>query len=374
MITEFDTERNAGAGPGSPLDLTTLVTVLTDTPDASNATICQGYIKLGDGSYNLDGSGGDFQLVITVGGQTIQPSPQVVTFGTEVRSAIWTSQFPVPANEEVILRVLSPNADDTDVDVTAYLYDATSGDTLAISTDATAADNFETMLNGTGGNTLSLGQLVINANAAGGAIDIDNIGGPGIDIDGELVITANAPGGAIDIYNSGGPGIDIDGSTHGVLINGAGGVGLRVEGSTQGIYAIGVTGFYVYGSTDGLYIDGSSNIGLYATGGTYDINADIQGSLSGSVGSVTAGVSLADDAITSAKFDESTAYPLKSDDSGATQVARTGADSDTLETISDQIDDIDEEDIQATVADIQSSVDVMQDDIDTLKTQSDAHS
>jgi len=130
MITEFDTERNAGAGPGSPLDLTTLITVLTDTPDASNATICQGYIKLGDGNDNLDGTGGDFQLVITVGGQTIQPSPQIVTFGTEVRSAIWTSQFPVPANEEVILRILSPNAADTDVDVTAYLYDATSSDTL----------------------------------------------------------------------------------------------------------------------------------------------------------------------------------------------------------------------------------------------------
>jgi hypothetical protein len=54
--------------------------------------------------------------------------------------------------------------------------------------------------------------------------------------------------------------------------------------------------------------------------------------------SVTAGVSLADDAITSAKFDETTAFPLASADTGATEVARTGADSDTLETLSDQID------------------------------------
>lgn len=52
----------------------------------------------------------------------------------------------------------------------------------------------------------------------------------------------------------------------------------------------------------------------------------------------TDGVVLANDAITSAKFDESTAYPLKSADTGATQVARTGADSDTLETLSDQLD------------------------------------
>lgn len=54
------------------------------------------------------------------------------------------------------------------------------------------------------------------------------------------------------------------------------------------------------------------------------------------------GYGLADDAITSAKFDESTAFPLKSADTGSTAVARTGADSDTLETLSDQLDTIDD--------------------------------
>ena len=47
--------------------------------------------------------------------------------------------------------------------------------------------------------------------------------------------------------------------------------------------------------------------------------------------------SLADDVITAAKFDESTAFPLKSADTGSTQVARVGADEDTLETLSDEI-------------------------------------
>jgi hypothetical protein len=61
----------------------------------------------------------------------------------------------------------------------------------------------------------------------------------------------------------------------------------------------------------------------------------------GAAASVTAGVTLADDAITSAKFDESTAFPLKSADTGATALARTGADSDTLETLSDEIATID---------------------------------
>jgi hypothetical protein len=51
-------------------------------------------------------------------------------------------------------------------------------------------------------------------------------------------------------------------------------------------------------------------------------------------------MALKDDAITAGKFDESSAYPLKSADTGATAIARTGADSDTLETLSDQIDGI----------------------------------
>ena len=43
------------------------------------------------------------------------------------------------------------------------------------------------------------------------------------------------------------------------------------------------------------------------------------------------------DVITAAAHDESTAFPLKSADTGSTQIARTGADSDTLETLSDEI-------------------------------------
>ena len=58
------------------------------------------------------------------------------------------------------------------------------------------------------------------------------------------------------------------------------------------------------------------------------------------VASVTNGVTLADDAITAAKYDESTAFPVKAADSGSTQIARVGADGDTLETLSDQLDAI----------------------------------
>jgi hypothetical protein len=62
--------------------------------------------------------------------------------------------------------------------------------------------------------------------------------------------------------------------------------------------------------------------------------------LPASPAAVGSAMTLADDAITAAKFDESTAFPVKSADTGATQIARVGADSDTLETLSDQIDAI----------------------------------
>ena len=48
-------------------------------------------------------------------------------------------------------------------------------------------------------------------------------------------------------------------------------------------------------------------------------------------------MTLADDAITAAKFDETTAFPIASADTGSTAIARTGADGDTLETLSDEI-------------------------------------
>lgn len=49
-------------------------------------------------------------------------------------------------------------------------------------------------------------------------------------------------------------------------------------------------------------------------------------------------VDMDDDVITAAKFDEATAFPLVLVDTGATQMARVGADGDTLETLSDQLD------------------------------------
>ena len=69
-------------------------------------------------------------------------------------------------------------------------------------------------------------------------------------------------------------------------------------------------------------------------------DGDTLETVSDQLDTLTTGVALNDDAITAAKFDETTAFPLKADDSGNTYVARTGADGDTLETLSDQIDGV----------------------------------
>jgi len=120
-------------------DLTLQQTVLTHTPDASNPCLCQGLVCFGDGSKDLDGTGGDFELTVVVGGQTLEPDPQEITFSAATRTAVFTRAFPVPANAQVLLKAKSPNGADTDVDVTAYLYDVgplqptTRGNQLTVS-------------------------------------------------------------------------------------------------------------------------------------------------------------------------------------------------------------------------------------------------
>jgi len=90
------------------------------------------------------------------------------------------------------------------------------------------------------------------------------------------------------------------------------------------------------------------------------------------------GVMLADDAITAAKFDESTAFPLKAADTGSTQVARTGADGDTLETLSDEIAtvqaDLDNPDqYKADVSNLATTAHVqeVEDKVDAIKLKTD---
>ena len=238
-IVQIDTEN-------ADRDITSLITVLTATPDASNPMLCQGYVAFGDGAKNLDGTGGDFSLVITVGGQTIEPSPQDITFSTAVRAGVWTTQFPVPANTEVILRALSPNAADTDVDVVAYLYQVDAADMIAINGDLTSGYNA----------TLKLSQLDIQAQASnepainllgnGTAAGLETTGGSGGG-DGFLAV-GNSAGGA----TAGGSGI------HATSPSGATGTSsaLFLSSASQAGHAIRAEATGASGS--GLYLSSTS--------------------------------------------------------------------------------------------------------------------
>lgn len=104
-------------------NLTSTQTVLTHTPSTTRATRCVGRIAAGDGTKNLDASGGNFEVTVQVGSQIGEPGPQTVVFGTNARSFVETHDFIVPANTAVQLKLKSPNGADSDVDVTATLYE-----------------------------------------------------------------------------------------------------------------------------------------------------------------------------------------------------------------------------------------------------------
>ena len=112
--TQIDTEN-------ADRDLTSTVTVLTHTPSTTEWTWCMGHVDFGDGTKDLDASGGNFELTVIVGSQVYEPGPQTVAFGTNARACIDTAPILVPPNTAIVLRAKSPNGADTDVDVTAYL-------------------------------------------------------------------------------------------------------------------------------------------------------------------------------------------------------------------------------------------------------------
>lgn len=127
-------------------------------------------------------------------------------------------------------------------------------DVVAVSGDTTAADNLEAILDGTGGTGLTLNSLVINGSAAGGVVNIDNSGGPGMHIQGTTF--------GLQVVGSAGPGAQISGSTHGLSLIASSGAGLKSLGTDWGIWSQASAGSGVRfvsagGDGDGLTLDGN---------------------------------------------------------------------------------------------------------------------
>ena len=97
--------------------------VLQYTNATDDTMVCQIVVYLGNGTNNLDGSGGDFELTIEFGSQTNMPDPQLIFFSTAVRASIFTEQFVLPITETVTAKIRSPNAADTAVWTHACIYE-----------------------------------------------------------------------------------------------------------------------------------------------------------------------------------------------------------------------------------------------------------
>ncbi|HUU45443.1 MAG TPA: hypothetical protein VM118_06880 [Acidobacteriota bacterium] len=168
----------------------------------------------------------------------------------------------------------------------------------------------------------------LNMRAYSGGVEIRNIGQAGstdamsLEGWGQLILAATCEAATIAIRGH----FTVTDNVVGGWVAGAGGTlsdeaRFDVAAITGGEYA--------------LDTDANGRVRIVDGVGAGEINTNAGAVVS--VGSVTDGVTLADDAITAAKFDESTAFPVKADDAGATQIARVGADGDTLETLSDEI-------------------------------------
>lgn len=142
-------------------------TVLSATPHATLPKLCQILVELGNGTKDLDGSGGDFELTIVVGSQVVQPGPQTIAFGTDVRAAVLSAVFAVPANEQLDVKVKSPNAADTDVTATTRLFDLSADATVG---DLTAAALAKFATQDTGETTVGSGSVAQLARGVGSGV------------------------------------------------------------------------------------------------------------------------------------------------------------------------------------------------------------
>lgn len=108
---------------GALYNLTTQQTVLSFTNTNTSSYIAQIVMFLGNGTNDLDGTGGTFELTLQFGSQVNQPDPQYVTFSTATRASVFTEQFPLAIGQTVYAKIKSPNAADTSVWVQCCIFE-----------------------------------------------------------------------------------------------------------------------------------------------------------------------------------------------------------------------------------------------------------
>ena len=101
-------------------NITSLTQVLSQTPSADKTSVMYAYIDF----ETLFAAAGDMTIEITVGGFVVGGNVSgLYPYSNDGDIRLITKEFIIRATETVVIDVQSPNANDTSVDVTAYLVD-----------------------------------------------------------------------------------------------------------------------------------------------------------------------------------------------------------------------------------------------------------
>lgn len=208
---------------------------------------------------------------------------------------------------------------------------AVPANVTSISDDSTAADNFEAMLDGTGGVKLSLSQLrIVGYNEEEGVLHIQNTANYHT-----VYIESNVFG--IYCYSSGSVGVYVYGAAAGLHLDSLAGPSLNIQGTSgTGITLAGTSTLAKAGDSMGLSTSAisSSTIQNGALNGKGDWNTTAPDNASitaikaktdnlpASPAGVGSQMNLADSAITLNKFDRTTAFPLQLADTSTNSVVR----------------------------------------------------
>jgi len=125
-----------GSADNADVDLSVGADIFAENVTAG-VTWCQALIEVGDGTKDPAATAGTWELRIQltdlVGDPwVVEPYPQLIWAGTGTPKAFMSRPFLVRHELVVQAKLKSPNAADTDVDVTFFLYDVSAGHALNI--------------------------------------------------------------------------------------------------------------------------------------------------------------------------------------------------------------------------------------------------
>ncbi|GAB5402817.1 MAG: hypothetical protein Aurels2KO_10480 [Aureliella sp.] len=95
--------------------------VFSGAVDASNTRMCRISLYLGDGTNDLEGSGGFVEVTLSIGGNAVNGGRETQQLGASSRAFLQSEAFLVPAGETLAVTISSANGGDSSVNVRALV-------------------------------------------------------------------------------------------------------------------------------------------------------------------------------------------------------------------------------------------------------------